>query len=445
MLHRLPRVALAMCLLLPACLPASAQDDGSAERLRIHGSNTLGDALVPAMVESWLHHIGYTGIRRKAVSAQQTEIRATRDGMPLIVEIGKRGSAAGFSDLVEGNAEIAMLARAPDAAEREAAWQLGDLESPEQEFVVAVDGLAVVVNERNPVRRLSVAQLRELVTGRIGDWSGLGGRNAPIRLHLARAPSGNRDFLRERVLGTAPAAAGAQTHASLAQAARAVAVDPDAVAVVGVASAIPRGTRTLAIADGGLAILPTRINVMSEDYPLVRRYRLYGGPLMSALGRSFAQYSVGRDAQQAVERAGFLAMTLRPARQPGAPDPAQPYGQAVAGTERLPLSLRFNAGSLTTFFDSRGANDLDRLIAYMRLPQNQGRQVTVVGFSHDDGSNRLIATVRSNQHADTVADYLVKQGVPVQRSIGMGATRALGGGPDAATRYRNERVEVWVR
>lgn len=445
MLHRLPHLALAMCLLLPACLPASAQEGDSTERLRIHGSNTLGDALVPAMVESWLRHIGYTGIRRLAVSPARTDIRAVRDGVPLIVEVDKRGSAAGFNDLVEGNAEIAMMARAPLPAEREAAWQLGDLGSPEQEFVVAIDGLAVVVNERNPVRRLSVAQLRDLVSGRVADWSGLGGRAAPIRLHLGRAPSGNRDFLHERVLGTASVAAAAQTHATLAQAARAVAADPDAIAVVGVASAIPRGTRTLAVSDGGMAVLPTRINVMSEDYPLVRRYRLYGGPLMSALGRSLAQYAVGREAQQAVERAGFLAVTLRPAMQPQAPDPAQPYGQAVAGTARLPLSLRFNPASLTAFFDSRGANDMDRLTAYLRLPQNHGRQVTVVGFSHDDGSNRLIATVRSNQRADAVADHLVKQGIAVQRSIGMGAIRPLRRGDEAEARYRNERVEVWVR
>lgn len=445
MLHRLPRFALAMCLLLLACLPASAQDDGSTERLRIHGSNTLGDALVPAMVESWLRHIGYTGIRRQAASPLRTDIRAVRDGVPLIVEVDKRGSAAGFNDLIEGNAEIAMLARAPLAAEREAAWQLGDIESPEQEFVVAVDGLAVVVNERNPLRRLTVAQLREVVSGRVHDWSMIGGRNAPIHLHLGRAPGGNRDFLRERVLGTASVASSARAHATLAQAAREVAADPDAIAVVGVASAIPPGTRTLAIADGGIAVLPTRINVMSEDYPLVRRYRLYGGPLMSALGRSFAQYAVGRDAQRAVERAGFLAVTLRPATQPRAPDPAQPYGQAVTGTARLPVSLRFNPASLTTFFDSRGANDMDRLTAYLRLPQNRGRQVTVVGFSHDDGSNRLIATVRSNQRADAVADHLVKQGIAVQRSIGMGASRLLIGGDGADARYRNERVEVWVR
>ncbi|HVK50619.1 MAG TPA: substrate-binding domain-containing protein [Pseudoxanthomonas sp.] len=437
------RAAFAACLMLFAVVPSHAQEE--AERLRIHGSNTVGEVLLPAMVETWLQDIGYTQVRRKPLGAQRLEIHAVRDGMPLIVEIDRRGSATGFQALVDGQAEIAMMTRGPDASERDAGWQLGDLQSPDQEFVIALDGLAVVVHRSNPLQRLSVAQLREVLAGRISDWSQLGGRKAPIRLHVARAPSGNRDFLAERVMGATPLSAGASQTATLAQAARAVAGDIDGVAVIGVMTAIPNGVRTLAISDGGMAVLPSRLNVLSEDYPLVRRYRLYGGQLMSALGRSFAQYSITRRAQQAAERAGFLAVTLRPAAQAVPPDVARPYGAAVAGAERLPLSLRFTPGSLTTFFDSRSFNDLDRVVAYLKLPQNQQRHATVVGFANQDGSNRLITTVRSNERADAVAEYLVKQGIPVQRSVGVGAIRALTVGADEATRFRNERVEVWVR
>ncbi|GGD56569.1 substrate-binding domain-containing protein [Pseudoxanthomonas indica] len=437
------RAAFAACLVLFAILPAHAQED--AERLRIHGSNTVGQVLLPAMVETWLHDIGYLQIRRKSLGAQRLEIHAVRDGMPLIVEIDRRGSAQGFQALVDGEAEIAMMTREPSAAERDAGWQLGDLQSPDQEFVVALDGLAVVVHRDNPVQGLSVAQLRDVLAGRITDWSQLGGRKAPIQLHLGAEPSGNRDFLKERVMAGTPILGSASTAATLAQAARAVAHEAGGLAVVGVMTAIPAGVRTLAVSDGGIAVLPTRLNVLSEDYPLVRRYRLYGGQLMSALGRSFAQYSITRRAQLAAERAGFLAVTLRPASQATPPDVARPYGAAVAGAERLPLSLRFTPASLTTFFDSRSFNDLDRVVAYLKLPQNRERHATVVGFANQDGSNRLITTVRSNERADAVAEYLVKQGIPVQRSVGVGAMRSLSGGGGEAARFRNERMEVWVR
>lgn len=413
------------------------------ERLRIHGSNTLGARLVPAMVEAWLHDIGYRGTHRTERN-ERIEIRGMRDGLPLIVEIERNGSVAGFQDLVDGNAEIAMMPREPGAAERDAAWQLGDLSSPDQEFVVALDGLAVVVNERNSVRRISVSQLREVLAGGVTDWSQLGGRAGAIRIHVG-AVGGTRDFLRTRVMAGGALASTARTHATLAQAAHAASQDVAALAVVGVSTGIPGNTRTLAIADGGMAVLPTRLNVMSEDYPLVQRYRLYGGPLMSALGRSFAQYSITRRAQQAIEQAGFMAMILRPVTQPAPPDPAKSYGKTVAGTQRLAVSLRFNPASLTNVFESRSANDLDRLVTYLRLPENHGRQVIVVGFAHDDGSNRLITTVRSNERSDLVAEYLIKQGVPVQRSIGMGASRGLASGTSVDARYRNERVEIWLK
>ncbi len=445
-LLRLLRIAIAVCCLALLSMPrlVHAQDDASIERLRIHGSNTLGARLVPAMVEAWLHDIGYSDVRRRTIDARRLELRGVRDGVPLIVEIDRSGSASGFQALIEGNAEIAMMARAPDAAEREAAWQLGDLASPEQEFVITLDGIAVVVNERNTVRRLSVAQLRDVLAGRIQDWSQLGGSAAPIHVHVGPANGGQRDFLRERVTGRVPLVAGVQSHASLAQAARAVANDASGLAVIAVRTGVPRGVRTLAISDGGMAVLPTRLNVMSEDYPLVQRYRLYGGPLMSALGRSFAQYSVTRQAQRAAERAGFMAVTLRPAVQspPSAADSS--YVEAVAGAERLPISLRFNPSSMTTFFDSRSANDLERVVAYLRLPQNRDRHAVVVGFAHGDGNTRLITTVRSNERADLVADYLIKQGIAVRRSIGMGASRALGDSSSDG-RLRNERVEIWLQ
>lgn len=66
-----------------------------AERVRIHGSQTMAARLVPAVAESWLHDIGYQDIRRTQPSSTLTEIHAQRDGMPLIVEIQASSSEIG--------------------------------------------------------------------------------------------------------------------------------------------------------------------------------------------------------------------------------------------------------------------------------------------------------------------------------------------------------------
>lgn len=439
MLQRLLNATVMVAMLCCACAPAVAQDV-EAERLRIHGSNTVGAEVMPRIVDAWLRSIGYTGIEHRTSRPGRTEIVAVRDGEALVVEIDRRGSASGFQSLVEGNAELAMMARAPTAAERDAAWQLGDLASPEQEFTVALDGLAIVVNDRNPVRKISVAQLRDIAAGRIRSWSQLGGEDAPILVHAGPEAGGSREFLQQRVI-LGGASSGITAHARLRQAARAVADDRHAMAIVELATRIPAGTRTLAVSDGGGAVLPSRLNVSSEDYPLVRRYRLYGAPLMSALGRSLALYAVGREGQRAVEGTGLQSVMLRTALQPAQVTGAQAYRDAVAGATRLPVGMRFNMGSLSTLFESRSALDMERLVAFMRLPRNQGRSLVVVAFADHDPGNRLLPTMLSNERADMVAGYLTRNGIAVARSVGLGDLRPLAGG---GRRDRNERVEVWL-
>lgn len=429
---------------LLCCAFSARGQDVEAERLRIHGSNTMGAELMPRVVTAWLRSIGYTGIEQRRARFDRTEIAAVRDGEPLIVEIERRGSAAGFQALVDGNAELAMMTRAPSAAERDAGWQLGDLSSPEQEFSLALDGLAVVVDASNPVRAISVAQLRDVAAGRIRNWAQLGGADAPIQLHGGPVQGGSREFLQQRVMA-GQAATALLAHPRLWQAAHAVAGDPGALAIVELATRVPPGTRILAVSDGGVAVQPTRLNVASEDYPLLRRYRLYGAPMMSALGRSLALYAIGREGQRAVDSTGLQSLMLRPAAQPGQVQGGAAYRDAVAGAIRIPLGVRFNMGSLSSLFESRSASDMDRLVAFMKLPQNRGRSLVVVGFADQAPGNRLLPTMLSNERADIVADHLVRQGIPVARSVGLGDARPLAAAGGIDARARNERVEVWLR
>ena len=435
-----PGAALAALLLALVSTPSLAQDENT-ERLRIHGSNTLGERLVPALVESWLRASGYEDVRRQAKGRARLEIRAERDGMPLIVEIDKRGSAAGMADLVDGNAELAMMARRPNASEIDAAWQLGDLGSPDQEFVVAVDGITAVVHAGNPVRQLSTQQLRAIYAGQVRNWAQLGGPNLPIRPLLGTPRSASGEFFREAVMGGL--ALGASTQSGVRVAAG-VAADPGSIGIVGLRTRVSGRTRPLAISQGGLAIYPTRLNILSEDYPLLRRYSLYGGQLMSALGRSLALHSVTRSAQEAVAAAGHFAVTLRPAPQLPQPKAASRYNQLVAGAQRLPLSLRFNLDGTQSIYDSRTARDLDRLVAFMQLPRNRGRHAVLVAFGNREAGGPLVSTLISNDRADIVAGHLQQHGVVVRSAIGLGTARPLAAAAQAGARFRNERVEVWL-
>lgn len=435
------RVLLALALCLP--LFASAQEP---ERLRVHGSNTLGARLMPALVEAWLRSIGYAGVQRVAVSAELTEVHASRDGAPLVVEIGRRGSASGMRALIAGDTELAMLARAPSAPEIAAGWQLGDLGSPDQQFVLALDGARLLVDARNPVTRLDVAQLREVLAGRVDNWNQLGGPDLPLRLVCADPAGGLGDYLRERV-GAFDGHACSARHAGTREAAADVAGAPGALALVALTTPLATGTRALAISDGGIAVAPDPVAVRSEDYPLTQRYSLYGGQMMSALGRSLALYALGPAAQRIVAAQGLVTMAL-PAAPTAEPVPAgdalAAYRDAVAGAVRLPLSVHFDLQSLTSMFEGRSAQDLDRLVAWMQQPRNRGRALAVVGFANADAANKLFPTIASNDRADIVAGYLAQRGIVVQRARGLGALRPLVAPTAAQARHRNERVELWL-
>lgn len=430
---------IAACALLCAlALPASVrarQDD--VERLRIHGSNAMATRLVPAIVRAWLADSGYGAAREVRREGGVREIHAVRDGQPLVVEIAGAGSGAGLSALIDQRAELAMMARAPTAAERDAAWQLGDLESLDQAYTVAVDGVVAAVHAGNRVRALEVRQLRAVFAGRVRNWRELGGDDAPIRVLAPPRGSGAVEFFGERVMQRAALVAERLSQPRLVHA---LAADPHAIALL--PARLPLGgARALAVADGGMAVTPDRAGLLSEDYPLTRRYTLHGAPMMSALGRSLATYAVGLRGQQAVERAGHLAVLLRPVRGAATPAGAADYRAFLGAARRMPLSLRFDPDHLESPFDVRAARDIERLVRLMQLPAMRGRALVLAAFASPDAGVGMIPTIVSNDRVDALAAILLARGVPVARARGFGASRALRGG---AARHANERIEVWL-
>lgn len=439
MTYRLRALMLLSLLILPGI--ASAQAD-EPERLRIHGSNLLGANLVPALVNRWLHDIGYTDIKRRDVDPARTEISASRDGEPLVVEIDKRGTATGIHDIIDGSAEISMSARAPTAKEIDAAWQLGNLTTSGQEWVVAIDGLAIVVPPGNPLPELSLAQLRDVLGGKIRDWRELGGRPGPISVHALAPNTGTGELLSRLVLAGGKTAAPAKRHGSYAEIVAALEADRGGIGVMSLRA--PRGKlRAMAIRDGARAFPPDLLSVRSEDYPLVQRLYFHTGQLITALGRSFVQYAISSAGQAEVERSAFVSLNVQ-ALPASAPDDApQEYQQIVGNARRLPITVHFSSG--LDLLDSRARQDMDRLAAFLHRPENAQRKLVLVGFGNPQPGNPYQSLWSSNSRADYVCSELLALSLKVVTVRGMGGRMNLvdAGQPSAA--YRNDRVEIWLR
>ena len=203
--------------------------------IRMHGSNTIGGELAPALAEAFLQRrTAAKAIVRRRTAPDEVRVEA-RDGDRTIeaIEVFAHGTATGFQDLAAGSCDMAMASRRirPDEAEKLAS--LGDLASAASEHVVALDGIAVIVNPSNPVSALTTGQIGDVFAGKIRRWSELGGKDDPIVVHARDDRSGTYDTFGHLVLAGRPLAEGATRHESSDELSDAVAADARAIGFIG--------------------------------------------------------------------------------------------------------------------------------------------------------------------------------------------------------------------
>ena len=93
------------------------------------------------------------------------------------------GSGAGIEAVLSGVCDIGLSSRPLKDSE----IQKGAIA-----YVVALDGIAVIVNPSNTVSDLTIQDLTAVFTGAVSNWTELGGKNAPIAVYGREAGSGSR-------------------------------------------------------------------------------------------------------------------------------------------------------------------------------------------------------------------------------------------------------------
>ncbi len=218
--------------------------------------------------------------------------------------------------------------------------------------------------------------------------------------------------------------------------------DPGSIGIVSLKA--PRGSlRAIAIRSGGGSFAPDILAVGSEDYPLVRRVYFHTGQLITALGRSFAQWVVSPAGQAVVERSQFASLSIRPSSPAPVAGAPEEYRKIVAKAQRLPMTVRFSTG--LDLFDSRGRQDVERLAVYLQRPENAGRRVVLVGFANPQPGSPMQSLFMSQERADYLSSELLALNLKVVTVRGFGGRMNLLDASQPTSRYRNDRVEVWLR
>lgn len=224
------------------------------------------------------------------------------------------GSGVGISSLIDGDIDIANSSRPMKDSE------IADLEAKRGTDVYgvrfAVDGVAVIVNENNPVGRLTVDQIGAIYRGDITNWSQVGGDDQEIGLYGRQSTSGTYVFFMELVVQAdySPHKRNLGGNADIVEA---VKTDTGGIGYVAIGYAMEGGKtapglKALEVSrdENSEAFTPIVLeNVTSGNYPLTRPlYQYLAGKPEGAL-LDFLLFEVSDAGQQIVLEQGFYPIT----------------------------------------------------------------------------------------------------------------------------------------
>ncbi len=220
------------------------------------------------------------------------------------------GSGTGLSSLISGTCDIAISSRNIKEKEITLAKQKGV--NP-FEIKVALDGLAVVVNPKNPVSKLTADQLAQIFSGRITNWKELGGEDKKIVILSREVNSGTHVYFKEHVLrkndpnSREEFSPGALMLSSSQAIADEVAGNPAAIGYYGMGYiSIKQKAVAIAKDDRSEYVVPLIENVIHGKYPISRPLFLYTNNQPDGLTKKFIDFTLSKDGQEIVIKTDFV-------------------------------------------------------------------------------------------------------------------------------------------
>jgi len=418
---------------------------------RLHGSNTIGAKLAPALVQGWLQKNSYTQIHSIENAIEEiTIVSRNKAGIKNRVEIKSHGSGTSFKALKKGVADIGMSSRPIKEKENNRLKHFGEMTRQGVEFVVGLDGIAVIVHPHNPLLQLDKNTVKRIFTGQITRWGEVDSElvakkfMGKIQVYARDNKSGTFDTFKALVIGKkASLAKNARRYESNDKLSDDVASDKWAIGFVGLPSV--RNAKSLAISESGTqAKNPEKFDVATEDYALARRLFLYVPDInVNPYVKSFMDFVESEAGQTIVDASGFISQNLKlKAINPDAGYPSE-YLKFTRDGLRLSLNLRFKKG--TTKLDNKAIRDINRLVDFLAKKENKNKQVMLFGFAESSESHPAFSLNLSTYRVDWVSVLLVQKGIDPVRVRAYGDAIPVASNEDAGGRHKNRRVEVWLR
>ena len=276
-------VSIALCLILALSLAACGQ---TAAPAATEAPATTAAAKLSGTVAT----DGSTSMEKVVGALGEAFMEANPD---TTFTYNPTGSGSGITAVSEGRCDIGLASRALKDDEKASGLK---------ETVLALDGIAIIVNPENKVSDLSIEQIAKIYTGEITNWKDVGGDDAEIVLIGREAGSGTRDGF-ESITDTKDACKYRQELTSTGDVITTVAGNPNAIGYASLAS-VKDTVKALSV--GGVA--PTEATVSDGTYAVQRPFVLVtkDGTELSAAAQKFFDYATSAAAADVISAAGAV-------------------------------------------------------------------------------------------------------------------------------------------
>lgn len=229
------------------------------------------------------------------------------------ISVSGGGTGTGIAALINKTVDIANASR--QIKEEERADALINGVDP-KEFVIARDAIGVIVNPSNPIDRLTIKQVSDIFSGKINNWSEIGGEDRPIVRVSRETNSGTHVYFLEQVLRQGqkedktlfaqdtlllPSSQGIVSE---------VGDNPNAIGYDGLGYITP-DLKVLGVAEEsqGPFIVPSIATVENGTYPIARDLFMYTAGEPQGAVKKYLDWIISPEAQKIVSELGFVPIS----------------------------------------------------------------------------------------------------------------------------------------
>jgi len=221
----------------------------------------------------------------------------------LGITVKKTGSGDGAAALIDGRCDIAMTSRFLKDEEFKKAVEKNVFPVA---HVIAMDGVCVIVHPSNPVSKLTLAQLKDIYTGKVANWKQLSGADMPIVPISRDTSSGTYETFSHIVMGKDKMAGNVEYVNANPQAHTRVKTTAGAIGYVGLGF-LDDSVKAAAVEN----VEPSRATIAKGRYPLSRPLYLFtnGYPQLGSMVHEFCSFFLTEKGQEIIEAKGFVPLT----------------------------------------------------------------------------------------------------------------------------------------